>query len=40
VGAAESNVSNALAAERQAVATFDHTIGTTLERYHIKLAYD
>jgi len=40
VAASESNISNALAAERQAAATFDHTIGATLERYHVKLAFD
>ncbi len=37
---AENAVSNALAAERQAVAIYDQTLGTTLERYHIKLTYD
>jgi outer membrane protein len=36
----ESSISNALAAERQAVANYDHALGTTLERYHIKLADD
>jgi outer membrane protein TolC len=40
VAGGESSISNALAAERQAVATFDHTIGTTLDRYHIKLTFD
>jgi outer membrane protein TolC len=34
---AESAVSYALAAERQAVAVYDQTLGTTLERYHVKL---
>jgi hypothetical protein len=37
---AEFSVSYALAAERQAVATYDQTLGTTLERYHVKLADD
>jgi outer membrane protein TolC len=36
----EASVANALAAERQAVAAYDHELGMTLERYHIKLAYD
>jgi outer membrane protein TolC len=36
----ESSISNALAAERQAVANFDHALGTTLDRYHIRLAAD
>jgi outer membrane protein len=34
----ESSISIALAAERQAVANYDHALGTTLERYHIKIA--
>ena len=38
VSADESNVSSALAAQRQAVALYDQALGTTLERYHIKLA--
>ena len=33
----ESSISNALAAERQAVANYDHALGTTLERHHVKL---
>ena len=33
----EFNVSNALANERQAVATYDQALGMTLERYRIKL---
>ena len=33
----ETSISNALAAERQAVANYDHALGTTLERYHVKL---
>ena len=37
---AESAVSYALAAERQAVAVHDQTLGTTLERHHVKLTYD
>jgi len=37
---AENSVSSALAAERQAVAVYDQTLGTTLERYHVKLTYD
>ena len=36
----ESSISNALAAERQAVANYDHALGTTLDRHHIKLAND
>ena len=27
-------------AERQAVASYDRSLGTTLERYHVKLSYD
>ncbi len=34
----ENNVSLALANERQAVAAYDQQLGTTLERYHVKLA--
>jgi outer membrane protein len=34
---AENGVSVALANERQAVAVYDQTLGTTLERYHITL---
>jgi len=34
----ESSISNALAAERLAVANYDHALGTTLERYRITLA--
>ena len=34
----ESSISNALAAEREALANYDHALGTTLERYHITLA--
>jgi len=34
----ESSIANALAAERLAVANFDHALGTTLERYHVTLA--
>jgi len=34
----ESSISNALAAQRAAVANFDHALGTTLERHHITLA--
>lgn len=37
---AENSVSVALANERQAVAVYDMTLGTTLERYHVKLNYD
>jgi outer membrane protein TolC len=37
---AENSISSALAAERQAIATYDATLGTTLERYHVKLAAD
>lgn len=33
----ESILASALAAERQAVATYDHELGTTLERHHITL---
>jgi outer membrane protein len=40
LASAESAVSYALAAERQAVAVYDQTLGTTLERYHVKLTYD
>ncbi len=34
----ETSLSNALAAERQAAANYDHALGTTLERYRITLA--
>jgi outer membrane protein len=34
---ARNAVSNALASERQAAAFYDETLGTTLERYHVKL---
>jgi outer membrane protein TolC len=34
----ESSISNALAAEREAIANYDHALGTTLERHHITLA--
>ena len=37
---AENSISGALAAERQAIATYDATIGTTLERYHVVLSHD
>jgi outer membrane protein len=37
---AQNSVSSALAAERQAVANYDLTLGTTLERYHVTLNYD
>jgi outer membrane protein len=37
---AENSVSVALANERQAIAVYDMTIGTTLETYHVKLNYD
>jgi outer membrane protein TolC len=40
LASAESAVSYALAAERQAVAVYDQTLGTTLERHHVKLTYD
>jgi outer membrane protein TolC len=40
LASAESAVSYALAAERQAVAVYDQTLGTTLERYHVKLTFD
>jgi outer membrane protein len=36
----EFNLSSAVAAERQAVAVYDQTLGTTLERYHVKLTAD
>jgi outer membrane protein len=35
-----NSISFALAAERQAVATYDQALGTTLERYHITLTDD
>jgi outer membrane protein TolC len=38
VSADESNVSSALAAQRQAVANYDQALGTTLDRYHINLS--
>jgi outer membrane protein len=40
VASVENSVSFALAAERQAVALYDHELGTTLERYHVKLTDD
>jgi outer membrane protein TolC len=40
LASAENSVSAALAAERQAIAVYDQTLGTTLERYHVKLTYD
>jgi outer membrane protein len=40
LASAETAVSYALAAERQAVAVYDQTLGTTLERYHLKLSND
>lgn len=36
----ENILSNALAAERQAVALYDQALGTTLERYHVTLTSD
>jgi outer membrane protein TolC len=36
----EFSVASAIASERQAVANYDATLGTTLERYHIKLTDD
>jgi outer membrane protein len=36
----EFNLSAAIASERQAVANYDATLGTTLERYQIKLTDD
>lgn len=36
----ENTISFALSDERQALALYDQTIGTTLERYHIKLSTD
>jgi outer membrane protein len=38
VSLAETNISSALAAQRQAVALYDQALGTTLDRYHIALA--
>lgn len=38
VSLAESNMSSALGAQRQAVALYDQALGTTLDRYHITLA--
>ncbi|HZZ20069.1 MAG TPA: TolC family protein [Opitutaceae bacterium] len=38
VAQAQNILSYALAAERQAVAQYDMTLGTTLERYHVTLA--
>ena len=40
LASAENSMSAALAAERQAIAVYDQTLGTTLERYHVKLTYD
>jgi outer membrane protein TolC len=40
VASVENSVSFALAAERQAVAVYDHELGTTLERHHVKLTDD
>jgi len=40
LASAESALSYALAAERQAIAVYDQTLGTTLERYHVKLTFD
>jgi outer membrane protein TolC len=40
LASAESALSYALAAQRQAVAVYDMTLGTTLERYHVTLTYD
>jgi outer membrane protein len=40
LASAETAVSYALAAQRQAAAVYDQTLGTTLERYHVKLTYD
>jgi len=40
LASAESALSYALAAERQAVAVYDQTLGTTLERYKVTLTYD
>jgi outer membrane protein len=37
---AENSISSALAAERQAIAAYDATLGTTLERYHVTLTYE
>ena len=36
----ENSISNALSDQRVAVATYDQTLGTTLERYHVKLTND
>lgn len=36
----ENSISNALSDERVAVATYDQTLGTTLERYHVRLTDD
>ncbi|HEY1763866.1 MAG TPA: TolC family protein [Opitutaceae bacterium] len=38
VSLAESNISSALAAQRQAAALYDQAVGTTLDRNHINLA--
>jgi outer membrane protein len=40
LASAENSVANALAAERQAVAVYDQTLGTTLERYHVTFSDD
>jgi outer membrane protein len=40
LAAVEFNLSTAVAAERQAVAIYDQTLGTTLERYNITLTSD
>ena len=40
VASIENNLSFALASQRQAVAVYDQTLGTTLERYHIKFTDD
>ncbi|HEY1793943.1 MAG TPA: TolC family protein [Opitutaceae bacterium] len=37
---AETALAGAVAQERQAIVTYDQTLGTTLERYHVKLAAD
>jgi len=38
VSLAEASIAAALASQRQAVALYDETLGTTLDRYHITLA--
>jgi outer membrane protein TolC len=40
LAAVSLNISTAIANERQAVAVYDRTLGTTLERYHINLTND